>query len=91
MIISSLEGGGDRAVLVDNFKHQADLKLYSQFPDYDDFQCYDLGVGGILSRISRKIYANFHKPSWGTSNRHLLMAKIPKKLFRELKKHSRKR
>ena len=29
--------------VLDNFKHQEDVKLYGQLPDYGDFQCYDLG------------------------------------------------
>ena len=68
----------------DDFEQQEDVKLYSQLPDYDDFQGYDLGVGGVLSRIAHKIYAGFHKPSWRTLKHHWFMAKIQKKLFREL-------
>ena len=59
--------------------------MYSQFPDYGDFQIYDLGVGAILSQIDQEIYANPHKPSWGTSKRRLFMAEIAMKLFREIR------
>ena len=59
--------------------------MYSQLPDYDDLQCYDLGVEAILRQIDQKIYANFHKPSWRTLKHHLFMAGIPKKIFRELR------
>ena len=49
MLQSSLEGGKEaRTVSVENPKHQEDLKMYSQLPDYDDFQRYDMGIGGIL-------------------------------------------
>ena len=59
--------------------------MYTQLPDYYDFQCYDLWLGGVLSQISHKIYANFRKPSWKTVKNHLFMAKIPKKLSKDLK------
>ena len=59
--------------------------MYMQLPDYDDFQGYDLGVGGILSQIAHNIYANSHKPSWQTLKHHLLVAKIPKKIFKDPK------
>ena len=74
-----------RVFSVHDFKHQEDLKTYSQLPYYDDLQGYDLGVGGILSQIAHKIYANSHNPSWKTLKHHLFMAKIPKKRFRDLK------
>ena len=61
-----------------NFKHQEDVKLYGRLPDYDDFQCYDLGQGGILHHVARRIYANIHKPSWGTLKRHLFQANFPR-------------
>ena len=28
--------------------------MHAQLPDYDDFQGYDLVVGGILSQVSHK-------------------------------------
>ena len=59
--------------------------MYIRLPDYDDCQCYDLGADGILSRIGHKIYPNFRKQSWETLKHHLLMAKIPKKLPKEIK------
>ena len=52
--------------------------MYSQLPDYDDFQGYDLGIDTILSQIDQKIYSNFHQPSWRISKRHLFMAEMPK-------------
>ena len=71
MMSASLENeNGARMVVVNGFKPQEDLKMYSQLPDYDDFQGYDLGVGVILREIAHKIYANFHKPSWQTSKHH---------------------
>ena len=76
---SSLENENEaRVVRANDFKQQEDLKTYSQLPDYDDFQGYDMGADGILSRIAHKIYANFHKPSWGTWKLHLFMAKNSK-------------
>ena len=60
------------------------LKMYIQLPDYDDFRYYDLGVGGILSQIVHKIYANFHKPSWQTLKHHLFMENPQKKICKEL-------
>ena len=71
-------------VVLDNFKHKEDVKMYIQLPYYDDFQCYDLGMGGTLNRAARGIYANFHKPSWRTLKHHLYSAEITKKLFRDL-------
>ena len=42
---SGLEGGEEaRAAAVGNFKQQEDLEMYSQLPDYDDFQGYDVGI-----------------------------------------------
>ena len=73
-----------RVVLVNDFKRHGDLKMYSQLPDYDGFQCYDLGVGGILSQVAHKIYANFHKPSCQTLKHHLFTAEIHKKLPKAL-------
>ena len=37
-----------------------------------------------LSQIDEKMYANFHNPSWETTNRHLPLAEIPKGLVRHL-------
>ena len=75
-------------VLMTDFKHHVDLKMYSRLPDYDDFQRYDLGMGVVLSQIAHKMYANFHKPSWQTSKHHLFTAEIPKKLHIWLKAFS---
>ena len=72
-----------------NFEQQEDVKLYGQLPDYDDSQCYDLGKEDLLLQVVRRIYANSHKPSWGTLKRHLFSAGIPKKLLREIKSISR--
>ena len=48
MIRPSLEGGKEAiVVLVGDFEHREDFIMYIQLPDYDDFQCYDLGVGGV--------------------------------------------
>ena len=58
----SENGNEARIVWVNGFKKHGDLKMYIQLPDYDDFQCYDLGVGGVLSPLAHKIYANFHNP-----------------------------
>ena len=33
--------------------------MHSQLPDYDDFQCYDLGIDGALSQISQKDICQF--------------------------------
>ena len=52
---SSLEGENEaRVASVGDFKHQEGLKMYIRLPDYNDFQGYYQGVGGILSRIARK-------------------------------------
>ena len=66
-------------VLVGNSKTSRRFEMYSQLPDYDDFQGYDMGIDGVPSRIARKIYANFHKSSWKASKRGLFTAKITKK------------
>ena len=68
-----------RQVVLENFKHQEDVKLYGQLPDYDDFQGYDLGKEDILRQIALGIYSNFHMPSWETMKHHLFTVKIPKK------------
>ena len=47
-------------------------------------KCVVGGVDSVLGQIAQEIYANFHKPSWQTSKRHLFMEEIPKKLRREL-------
>ena len=67
------------------FPQQEDVKLYSQLPDYDDFRGYNLGADEQLEEIARGIFVNFHKPSWKTLKHHLLMLKIPQKLFGKLK------
>ena len=59
--------------------------MYIRLPDYDDFQGYDLGADGILSQIAHGIYDNSHHPSWGTLKHHLLMAEIPKNIFKDPK------
>ena len=82
---SSLEDGNEAHVVNPNdSKHQEDLKMYIRLPYYDDFQSYDLGAGGILSQIAHKIYADFRTQSWETLKHHAFMAKITKKLFKEL-------
>ena len=79
---SSLAGEKEEHVVsVNDFKHQEELKMYSRLTDYDDFQRYDLGVGGILSQIAHKVYDNSHKPSWETLKHHLFMAKNHKGAF----------
>ena len=67
------------------FKEKEDVKMYIKLPDYDDLQGYDLGRGGDLNHVARKIYANLHKPSWRTLKHHLFPTKARKKLFREIK------
>ena len=67
MLRYSLEGEKEAHIVPANdSEHHEDLKMYSQLPDYDDFQCYDLGAGGILSQIAHKIYDNFYNPLWET-------------------------
>ena len=56
--------------------------MYIRCPDYGDFQCYDSGREDALNKVARKIYANFHNPSWQTLKHRLLSVKIPKKLVR---------
>ena len=48
MSISSLPNGKEAhlGVFLDNFKHREGVMMYTQLPDYDNFQCYDLGLGG---------------------------------------------
>ena len=58
--------------------------MYTQLPDYGDFQGYDLGRDGALNHVGRKLYANFHKPPWRTLKRHSLSAEIAKELFIEI-------
>ena len=41
--------------------------------------------GGALNHVARKIYANFHKTSWGALKHHWFSAKVPKKPFRGIK------
>ena len=78
MLRSSLEDGElSLLVVLDKFKQQEDVKMYIHLPDYDDFQGYDLGMVRTLNRVGRRIYANFHKPSWGTLKHHLLSAETP--------------
>ena len=43
-----------------------------------------IGIETASREIPQKIYANFHMQSWRTLKNILFMAKIPKKLFREL-------
>ena len=37
-------------VFLEDSEMQEGVKLYSQLPDYDDSQCYDLGVGIFYGR-----------------------------------------
>ena len=47
MLRSRLENRrASHSAVLDKFKQREDVKLYIQLPDYDDFQCYDLGRGG---------------------------------------------
>ena len=85
MMRRSLENENESQIAwVNEFKQQEDLKMHIQLPDYDYFRCYELGVVGVLSRIPHRMYANFHKPSWKTLQRHLFTAEAPKKLPNEL-------
>ena len=86
MLKSNLEESNEaNAVLISEFPQQEDIKLYSQLPDYDDFRGYDLGIDEQLEKSDTLIYANFRKHPWQTSKRHLFTAKVPQKLFREIK------
>ena len=58
--------------VLEDYEKQEDVNLYFQLPDYDDFQCYDMGKDDILLRVALRIYGNFHKPSWQTLKHHLL-------------------
>ena len=72
MLRSSLENGkGSHLVALSNFKQQEDVKMYIQLPEYDDSQCYDLGMGCALNHVARQIYANFRMPSRRTLKRQL--------------------
>ena len=73
------------ASLLGDSQKQEGVKLYSQLPDYDDFQGYDLGDEDISRQVALGIYANFHKPSWQTLKHHLFTVKITKKLFKKIK------
>ena len=60
--------------------------MYGQFPDYGDFQVYDMGVRTELIQAAEEIYADFHMPSWGTLKHHLFTAAGSTwKLLRDLK------
>ena len=72
-------------ILVENFKHREDLKMYGGLPDYEEFQGFYLRIDSELSQIDEAIYANFHKPSWRGLNRHLFLSGITTKLLRHLK------
>ena len=72
-----------------NFRQQEDVKLYGHLPGYGDFQRYDLGQADILHQVAQRMYANFHKPSWGTLKHHLFSVNAPKKIFRGLKSLAR--
>ena len=79
---SSLENTkGVHLEVLDNSKHQEDVKLYAQLPDYDNSQGYALGKECILLQVAQRIYANFHKPSWRPLKHHLFSVGRPKKLF----------
>ena len=81
-----LEGEKEsHTALVVNSTQKEDSEMYSQLPDYDVFQWYYMEIDAAVSQIAQKVYANFHKPSWQTSKRHSLMAKIAKKLLRGAK------
>ena len=56
--------------------------MYGHLPDYEEFHGYDLGIDSELSQTDGMIYADFRKPSWGASGRHLFSVGIPKKLYR---------
>ena len=47
------------------------------------------GRDDLLLQVTKRIYANFHKPSWQTLRRHLFPVGTPKKLLRRIKSISR--
>ena len=49
-------------VLLDKFKIQGEVKMYSQLPDYDDFRRFYLPNETDLTAISGRIYEGFAKP-----------------------------
>ena len=54
---SGLEGGNEaHTIPAGTFKHQEDLKMYGQLPDYDEFQGYYLRTDAEIGRIAEKIY-----------------------------------
>ena len=86
MLRSSLENTKEAHLAVlGNFKHQEDVKLHGQLPDYDDFQGCDLGQEDISHHVAHGNYANFRKPPWRILKHHLFSANVPKKIPRRLK------
>ena len=76
---------GAHLAVLEISNHKEDVKLYGQFPDYDDFQRYDLGQEDISHQLDQGIYSNFHKPACHALKALLFPVKVPKKIPRALK------
>ena len=72
-------------VLLGECMVQEDVKMYSQFPDYDDFRRFDFPNGTDLTAISKRIGGVISKPSWLTLKHHLFSMHIPKKLVKSVR------
>ena len=83
MLKSGIKGAPEaHPALLDEFKIQEDVTMYSQLHGYDDFRGFHLPNGADLSAISKRVYEEHAKPPWPTLNINLLSAFIPNKLFR---------
>ena len=87
--VQSRNGRDAHAVSVHGFTHRWGLKTHADRQIMMISNVMILVMGGVLSQISRKIYENGHNPSLRTLKRHMCMAAIPKKRFREIKNVAR--
>ena len=78
----------ENQALLDEFKHQGDVKMYIQFPDYDDIRGFELPNEMDVSELSGRIFAEFTITSLITLNRHIYNMRVRKKLFKAIRENT---
>ena len=85
MLKSGIEDAPEvNQALLGEFKIREDVKMRIRLPGYGDFRGFDFRGEADLSEIPKRVYEGFAKPPWPSLKHHILIAHIPKKLFKAL-------
>ena len=79
---------GANQALLDEFKTQEDVQMYTQLTDYGEFRGSDLSSEMELAATPNGISAAFAKQSWLTLKHHLFNTHVPQELFKAIREIS---